>query len=103
MVCLYDYISIAFISVILYVFYFCASESSTITWFGTFASEKGAPRVMGIYVWAIIILSIIVIVCADQRKWRCPAPGCDFSCEREDEKSAQAHTAVHAKHKPVLK
>ena len=58
---------------------------------------------MGIYIWIIIILVIIVIASADQRKWHCPAPGCDFTCEREDEKSAQAHASVHAKHKPVLK
>jgi hypothetical protein len=58
---------------------------------------------MGIYLWVIIILVIIAIVSADQRRWRCPAPGCDFTCDREDEKSAKAHTDVHAKHKPVLK
>ncbi len=58
---------------------------------------------MSIYVLVIVILVIVIIASADQRKWRCPAPGCDFTCEREDEKAAQAHAASHARHKPVLK
>jgi hypothetical protein len=58
---------------------------------------------MIIYIWVIIILVIIAIISADQRRWHCPAPGCDFTCDREDEKSAQAHASAHAKHKPVLK
>lgn len=62
---------------------------------------------MNIYVVVVLVLLGIYMATADQRKWRCPAPGCDFFCDKSDERSAKAHTdnclREAAKHKPGLK
>ena len=50
----------------------------------------------------IVVCAILLIVYLVSRtfKYKCPAPGCDFVTD--DESTAQKHTALHSKHKPVL-
>jgi hypothetical protein len=56
------------------------------------------------YIWVIgTLIFIAVLSIRDQRKWKCPAPGCDFEASPDDERAATAHGNAHAKHKPVLK
>ena len=51
-----------------------------------------------------IIVGIVCLIIGhalQDRRWRCTAPGCDFTTKNEDE--AKKHTESHSKHKPVWK
>lgn len=59
---------------------------------------------MGIYQTAILVLVLLAIAFNQPRKrWKCPAPGCDFSVEADKEAMAKQHTLLHSKHQPALK
>ncbi len=58
---------------------------------------------IGIYPTLVIILLFMAAIFSPRKRWKCPAPGCDFSVEEDKEHLAAAHKALHAKHAPALK
>jgi hypothetical protein len=56
-----------------------------------------------LYFWLIVAFIAIYLSCQSQRRYRCPAPGCDWTAPGDREDLAKLHEAAHSKHKPVLK